>query len=71
MIIIGWACVVCGFCAGVCGVVILFKFLIGAILERDFEEGIYHLMTAFFGLLIGGGSCAGLMSLGACILGWK
>lgn len=69
--LLGWLAVLSGGCAGLLAVAMLLKGLWRAVLETDGDDTFMHLLTAFWGAVVGGGSCAGLISLGAFLLGWK
>jgi hypothetical protein len=67
--LLGWLCVLCGGSAGLLGVIVLFRGLIMSLSEQG-DEIFMRLLGGFFGALIGGASAAGLIALGAFLLGW-
>ena len=70
MWLLGWFCLICGGGAGLVGLCILFKNLIGSLFQSDADEVMWRIMMALMGTAIGAGSCAGLIGLGGTILGW-
>ena len=71
--LIGWFLLVCGVLAGLAGFVVMVKVMCMAIAASwdDVDDTMMHVLSGLMGVMVGGLSCAGLISLGTHLLGWS